>query len=99
MQRPTALQSEAAMKQIDATVTERGQVTIPAEVRRLLGLTRGSRVTFRINEGVVTIEAAPFTWRSAFGSVKPLDPPMDYDKQWEAAKEELVERSIRKMRE
>ncbi|MBA2730902.1 MAG: AbrB/MazE/SpoVT family DNA-binding domain-containing protein [Euzebyaceae bacterium] len=43
-----------------ATVTSKGQVTIPAEVRRNLGLKTGSRVDFvRMDDG--TYELVPAT--------------------------------------
>ncbi|MFI7588410.1 AbrB/MazE/SpoVT family DNA-binding domain-containing protein [Spongisporangium articulatum] len=43
-----------------ATVTSKGQVTIPADVRKKLGLKRGSRVNFVEREDGV-IEIVPVT--------------------------------------
>lgn len=40
---------------IPATVTSKGQITIPASVRRALGLHAGDRVLFRIEDGRVSI--------------------------------------------
>jgi AbrB family looped-hinge helix DNA binding protein len=37
--------------EIPATVTSKGQITIPAEVRRALDLHEGDRVVFRVVEG------------------------------------------------
>ena len=34
-----------------SSVTSKGQVTIPKEVRRELGIRRGSRVAFRVSKG------------------------------------------------
>ena len=34
------------MKTVEATVTSKGQVTLPSELRRRLGLQKGSRVRF-----------------------------------------------------
>jgi AbrB family looped-hinge helix DNA binding protein len=59
------------MKQIITTMTQRGQVTVPAEVRRLLRLKPGDKVAFAIEAGRVQIRPASFTLESAFGSVKP----------------------------
>jgi AbrB family looped-hinge helix DNA binding protein len=43
-----------------ATVTSKGQITIPAEVRRALGLKPGSRLSFvRMDDG--TYEISPAT--------------------------------------
>lgn len=49
-----------------ATVTSKGQITIPVEVRRALGLEAGSRIDFvYVREGIV--EMVPVT-----GSVRAL---------------------------
>lgn len=37
--------------EIPATVTSKGQITIPAEVRKALGLQTGDRVVFRVVDG------------------------------------------------
>ena len=53
-----------------ATVTSKGQVTIPVEVRRELGLTSGTRVDFvRIGDGVYQLVAVTETVRSIKGTV------------------------------
>lgn len=41
-----------------ATVTSKGQVTIPVEVRRALGLADGGPVVFSNEDGVVTLRSA-----------------------------------------
>ncbi len=41
--------------QILATITSKGQITIPAEVRTALGLQAGDRVMFRLTDGHVFI--------------------------------------------
>ena len=39
--------------EIPATVTSKGQITIPARVRKALGLSAGDRVIFRLADDVV----------------------------------------------
>ena len=39
--------------EIWASVTERGQVTIPVEVRKVLGLSKRGKVIFRVEDGGV----------------------------------------------
>lgn len=39
------------MKEVVATMTSKGQVTVPAEVRRRMGLQAGDRVIFVLGEG------------------------------------------------
>ena len=68
------------MKEITRTTTQRNQVTIPIEVRRLLGLKPRDKVAFTIDdEGEVRLAAAPFSLESAYGSVKPSSSPEDFD--------------------
>ena len=86
------------MREITASVTERGQVTIPAEVRKALGLKPRDKVSFRMEGKIVTILPASFTWRSAYGSVKPQRKPEDFKELSRQAQDELAERSLRKMR-
>ncbi len=68
------------MKQFTAATTQRNQVTIPAEVRRLLGLKPRDKVAFTIEDGgKVRLGAASFSLESAYGSVKPSTSPEDFD--------------------
>jgi len=41
--------------QISATITSKGQITIPVEVRKALGLQAGDRVMFRLADGHAVI--------------------------------------------
>ena len=85
------------MREITATVTERGQVTIPAEVRRALGLKPRDKVNFVIDDDQIRIVPVAFTWRSAFGSIKPVRRPEDFNELSRLAQEELAQRSVKKM--
>jgi len=48
----------AADRERTAHITSKGQVTIPVEIRRALGLRDGDAVIFREHEGVVTLISA-----------------------------------------
>jgi antitoxin PrlF len=42
----------------EATITSKGQVTIPAEIRKAMGLTAGVRVIFtRLDDGTIVFRA------------------------------------------
>ena len=67
-----------------STVTSKGQVTIPKEIRRQLGIRQGSRVAFASKNGKVellVLHRAPATVASGFGMLdargKKL--PADFD--------------------
>jgi AbrB family looped-hinge helix DNA binding protein len=82
-------------REIWASVTERGQVTIPAEVRRALGLGKRDKVIFSMENGVVSIKRPKLTWRDVKGSVPALETPISWDEMVEIAHEDLVEDYIR----
>lgn len=86
------------MSEYVTTLTQRSQITVPAEVRRVLGLKPRDRVVFAIEGSKVTLEPAEFTLETAYGSVEPLNRPEDLEEVAQRAKEEHVERAVRKMR-
>jgi antitoxin PrlF len=95
----TASQVRATeVKEITASVTQRGQVTVPAEVRRLLRLKPRGKLTFAIDGDEVRLLPARFTLESAFGSVAPLSQPDDHDERIRAAMEEHAEEVTREAR-
>jgi len=57
------------------TVTTKGQVTIPAEIRRLLEVEPGDKVIFPVTEGTVELQPGAMTLEDAFGAVTPLRGP------------------------
>jgi AbrB family looped-hinge helix DNA binding protein len=76
-------------KEYIATITSKGQVTIPIEVRQQLRLSPQDKVIFRIVEGTrVEIEPLPMTLEEAYGSVPPLNRPEDFDLIQQIAREE-----------
>ncbi|HVC31946.1 MAG TPA: type II toxin-antitoxin system PrlF family antitoxin [Chloroflexota bacterium] len=81
------------MKEILATITERGQVTVPAEVRRILGVKPREKIAFAIENGQVRLVPASFTLESAYGSVKPLKRPEDLDEIIREVKAERANRT------
>ena len=40
-------------------VSQKGQVVIPASIRKALGLNKGSKVLFELNNGEITIKKLP----------------------------------------
>ena len=55
----------------DATLTSKGQVTIPAEVRRRLGLRPGDHIGFVIDGDEVRLVRKENNIEAAFGICKP----------------------------
>lgn len=84
------------MKAIVSTVTDKGQVTIPVEVRNRLGIARGQKVVFLIEGNEVRLKPERFTLESVFGSVPALpgQETDDFEDQIEEAMEEEAERIV-----
>lgn len=86
------------MKEITTTMTKRGQVTVPAEVRRLLGLKPRDKVAFEIDNGEVRIAPASFTLESAYGSVRPATRTKELKAISRSARDEKAAREVRRLR-
>lgn len=81
------------MKQIVSTITSKGQVTIPAEVRRHLGIDRGDKLSFVIeDEGVVRIVAPRYhNVASLRGAAGTLERPISWEEMIEVANEDRAQ--------
>jgi len=80
-------------------MTSKGQVTVPAEVRRKLGVQPGEAIIFRIVGDRVEIDRTPMTLEEAFGSVPTLETPEDFEAQGRRAWEEHSEKILSEMKE
>jgi AbrB family looped-hinge helix DNA binding protein len=80
--------SMAEYQEYISTITSKGQVTIPAAIRRALGVDAADKLVFRIVDGKVEVEPLPMSLEDAFASVKPLSRPEDFDEIERIAKEE-----------
>jgi antitoxin PrlF len=87
------------MREYVTTITQRGQVTIPAEVRRLLGAKPRDKIAFRVEDSTVWLMPVEFTLEQVLGSVTPLRQPEDLDELSRIAKEEKVQRTLRELDE
>ena len=80
------------MKEIISTITSKGQVTIPAEVRNYLGIKTNDRIAFVIDsEGGVRIRVPHYpdiaSLRGAAGSLKK---PLSWQEMQEIAYEDRL---------
>lgn len=78
------------VKHIVSSITSKGQVTIPAEVRRHLRIEQGDKISFVIeDEGIVRIEAPHYhnvaSLRGAAGS---LEKPISWEEMIRVARED-----------
>ena len=78
-------------------LTTKGQVTIPAEVRRRLGVKPRDQVAFRIVENRVELQPATMTLESTFAAVEPLKRPEDFKELRDTAIEEHARKLVQDM--
>ncbi len=78
--------------QLITTVTEKGQVTIPVEVRRRLGIRPKDKISFHLEDGAVRLKKVTATLEDAYGAVTPLAQPEDFDARIREAKDARAER-------
>jgi AbrB family looped-hinge helix DNA binding protein len=85
-------------KEYIATVTSKGQVTIPVEIRELLGISAQDKIVFRLGKDhKIEIEPLPMTLEEAFGSVSPLNTPEDFDEIQRLARKEREDKWLSKL--
>jgi AbrB family looped-hinge helix DNA binding protein len=87
------LASGTTMKEIRSTITKKGQVTIPAEVRRHLGVGAPDKVTFVIDEedGSVRLRAPRYPdLRALRGAAGSLERPLPWKEMREIAREDRL---------
>lgn len=87
------------MKTFVSTISSKGQVTVPADVRRQLGVETGDQITFvTTDEGKVEVRPVRFTLESVFGSVEALpNESLDLEREIEEATEEAIARKMQRL--
>ncbi len=72
------------MKELESTMTQKGQVTIPAAVRARLGLQPKDKVRFEVEGDEVKLKPAPSKLLAGYGAV----PPRKQPEEWAQVREE-----------
>ena len=84
------------MREIVSNVTQKGQVTIPAEVRRHLGVGTPDKIAFVLDGDVVRLRQASVTVASLFGSVPALpNESADLEREIDEAMQAEADRIVR----
>ncbi len=56
-----------------ATMTSKGQVTVPVEVRRVLDLKTHDKLAFAVENGTVRVKSVNLSLEDVFGSIRTPD--------------------------
>ena len=78
-----------------SSMTRKGQVTIPADIRRLLRLSAGDKVAFRVHEGKVEIAPAESVVARTAGMLKSKIPMVGLAQEKRDAEEEMARQADR----
>jgi len=83
---------ELKMKEIVSTISSKGQVTIPVEVRRRLGLSTNDKIAFVLeDDGEVKLAVPHYpTVASLRGAAGSLPVPVPWPEMRDAAREERL---------
>ncbi len=82
------------MAEYVTTVTQKGQVTVPGELRRILGLKPKDKVAFELVAGEVRLRPIKSEVLASYGSVQTLNPPdnpLDYRQLRREIEEEIAD--------
>lgn len=88
------------MRTYQATVTSKGQVTIPVAIRRALGMEPRDRVVFILDDtGTVRVSRVAFTVADTYGAVPAIGREDELEEASREAREERAERLVDELRE
>jgi AbrB family looped-hinge helix DNA binding protein len=96
------IQRDMTMKEIEEytrIVQTKGQVTLPQQIRQLLGVQAGDQVLFRVVEGVVEVQPVSMTLEKTFGAVTPKNSPEDFLALRDVAVEEHAQKVVEEMKD
>jgi antitoxin PrlF len=79
------------MRELETKLTQKGQVTIPAEIRARLGLKPKDIVRFEIEGDEVKLKPAHSQLLAGFGAVTPRQKPEDWRKVRKEAEQAMAE--------
>ena len=85
------------MKEILSVVTRKGQITLPAEIRRSLGIKEGDKVALSIDEadeGRVIVKPVRSVAALTFGAVRPRKQPEDFEELRARFEEAVVQEAL-----
>ena len=83
------------MPEMLGSVSAKGQITIPVEVRRMLGVKPKDKVAFIVDDGEVRIRRAPSPLMDSYQAVPALKQPLTVEEMIAIAREEHAQKVAR----
>ncbi len=66
---------------ISSRVSKKGQVVIPKEIRKILGIKSGDTVIFRVEGGHVLIEVSKERMNDILKAGRPIKPSLEFQRE------------------
>jgi AbrB family looped-hinge helix DNA binding protein len=97
MQICTTYQEGQEMKEHRSVVTRKGQITIPAEIRRALNIKEGDKVTITLQENEVKVSRTGSVVETTAGALKSAMPALSIEEERRAAEQAIAEDVMERM--
>jgi antitoxin PrlF len=97
MQICTTYQGGQEMKEHRSVVTRKGQITIPAEIRRALNIKEGDKVTITLQENEVKVSRTGSVVETTAGALKSAMPALSIEEERRAAEQAIAEDVMERM--
>jgi antitoxin PrlF len=94
---PTHYEASNMTEQL-TVVTRKGQVTIPADIRRALGIKEGDKVAFVLEENEVKLTKKGSVVEQTAGALKSDIPALSPQAEREAAEQAIADEAIERSR-
>ena len=85
------------MKEVLASVTTKGQVTIPVEIRRLLGVSAHDKVAFVVEDGQVRLARRGSVVEQTAGALRSEQPALTAEELRESAEHSIAAETVERM--
>ena len=85
------------MRRLHSRVTTKGQVTIPVEIRRMLGVQPHDRVAFEVENGHVRLARAGSVIERTAGIFKSDEPPLTAEELRRAAEQAWADDAMERL--
>jgi len=93
----TTYQEGQEMQERLSTVTRKGQITIPAEFRKALGLKEGDKVALSLEAGEVKLSRTGSVVEATAGALRSDVPPLSPEEERRAAEQAIAEDVVARM--
>src|SRR5215210_7778462 len=97
MQLRTTYQEGQEMQERVGVVTRKGQITIPAEIRRALDIKEGDKVTFTMEQGEVKLSRTGSVVAATAGALKSDMLALSPEEERRAAEQAIAEDVVARM--